>query len=116
MAKIYVQNSPTVLSYSGSLAASGSISSGSFACAGYTELRGGIISSGSGGSSSALAVYQSIDNGQNFDFVTSFPVSACAALNQTIAIFGNALEIVYHGDTTASTSEIRTRWTVIPVA
>lgn len=117
MSKIYIQKFPIVWQQTtASLAASGSIGSGSFLTAGYARLVGIMIASGSGADSgSAVKVYQSADSGSNWDFVTACALSACSGSGFSIEVIGDAAKIEYYADTTASTAEFRTLWMLRPV-
>lgn len=116
MSKVYIQKFPTVWSHSGSLAQSGSVSSGSFLTAGYARLVGIIIASGSGkDSASCVTVSQSVDTGSNWDFTTTCALSACSGSGFSIEVLGDAAKVTYYGDTTASTAELRSKWMLRPV-
>lgn len=113
MSKIYVQALPEVFATSASLAASGSISSGSFYTAGYARLIGIAIASASAKSGSGLAIYQSSDYGQNWDYATIYAPTACSGSAYSIEVVGNAAKIEYRTDSAASI--FRTSWRLRPI-
>lgn len=116
MSKIYVQHFPVVWQTSASLASSGSLGSASIICNGYSRLVGIAIASGSGkDSASAIYIKQSADSGVNWDFTTSCALSACSGSAFSVEIVGNAVQVEYRGDTTASTTAFRTLWQLRPV-
>ena len=109
--KVFVQKSPSVWNYSGSL--SGSTSSGSFACDGYARVTGIIISSTSSVAGSGLRIKQSSDYGLNYDYVTTCALSACSGSAYSIEIVGNSVEIEFIPD--GSVDVFRTNWQARPI-
>ena len=113
MAKLYVQSEPTVWATSASLAASGSCTSGSYACDGYARLVGILATNASAKAASGLRVSQSCDSGSNWDYVYDSVPSACLPSAYTIEVIGNAIKIDYITDSAAS--QFRTRWMLRPI-
>jgi len=111
MAKIFVQKFPVVWQASGSLPASGSISSGSVISNGYARLIGIFIASASVDS---LRVLQSADQGANWDYWTDYAPSACSGSAFSIEIVGNAVKIEYRNGSDVA-NEYRTLWQLRPV-
>ena len=113
MAKIFVQQFPTVWQTSASLAASGSVSSGSYASDGYARIIGLLITNASAKAGSGLRISQSGDSGSNWDYHTDYAPSACFGSAYSIEIIGNAVKIDFVPETTASI--FRTVWYLRPV-
>jgi len=111
--KTFVQRVGNVLSYSGSLASGCGLTSGSIPCKGYSRLVGMIISSASSLSGSGLRIGQSADLGINFDYWTSFNISACSGSAFSVEIVGDAIQVDFAVDSQAD--EIRTLWHLRPV-
>ncbi len=115
MSKIYVQNFPQLLSFSGSLVAAGSIS-GSLPCAGYSQLVGYITSSGSSETGSGLCVQQSVDSGSNWDINSgSYAVATAFTSSCMLDIIGNAVKVRFAAGAT-DIDEVRTLFQLKPVA
>ena len=115
MSKLYTQNFPEVLKYSGALAANASVS-GSIPCAGYSQLVGYIYSSGSAETGSGLSIKQSVDGGTNWDINSGCLASATAFTSSCmIDTIGNAFKVRYcNGATTAAC--VRMLFQMKPVA
>ncbi len=115
MSKIYVQNFPQLLSFSGSLVAAGSIS-GSLPCAGYSQLVGYITSSGSSETGSGLCVQQSVDGGVTWD-INSGCLAGTPAFTSScmIDIIGNAVKVRFAAGANDLTA-VRTLFQLKPVA
>ena len=113
MSKIYAQNLETVYSTTASLAASGSISSGSFACGGYARLVGTLISNASAKTGSGLRISQGFNRSASYDYFTDFAPSACSGSAFSIEIVGNSIQIDYITDSAASI--LRMNWMLRPV-
>ena len=114
MSKVYVQKANTVWQTSASIATVASATSGSFPCQGFARLTGLVISTASLVPGSAIRVWQSADNGSNFDYKTEFGLSGCSCSAFSIELVGNAAKI----DITASSdgaSIFRTTWVLRPV-
>ena len=113
MAKLYAQELKSVYSTSASIAASGSVTSGSFACGGYARLVGTLISNASAKSGSGLRIWQGWNTSGSFDYFTDFAPSACSGSAFSIEIVGNSVQIDYITDSAASI--FRTNWMLRPV-
>ena len=113
MAKIFVQQFPTVWQTSASLAASGSVSSGSYASDGYARIIGLLITNASAKAGSGLRISQSGDSGSNWDYHTDYAPSACSGSAYSIEIIGNTVKIEYRTDSAAS--QFRTLWQLKPI-
>jgi hypothetical protein len=106
MSRLYAQVAPIVLSHSGSLANSASIS-GSLACRGYTTLVGGLFTAGSTIAACGLRVDQSLNGGDNWDITSaSNAVGSGASAACATAIIGDAIRVTLQiGATGASRVE-----------
>ena len=113
MTKTMIQRSAEAWVYSGSIPASGSVTSGSIPCKGYGRIVGLIASSASSESASGLQIRQSGDLGQNYDYTTACGLSACSGSAYSIEIVGNAVEIVFKTDSQAD--EFRSYWHLRPI-
>ena len=113
MAKIFVQQFPTVWQTSASIAVSGSVASGSYACEGYARLVGILTANASSVAASGLRVYQSMDSGSNWDFYSDWVITACSGSAFSIEILGNTVKLEYRTDSAAS--QFRTLWMLRPV-
>jgi len=113
MAKIYCQNFPIVWQTTASLAASGS-TGGSALCGGYARLVGGIVSAASAKAASGLRIWQSFDQGTNWDFWSDYVPSASSASAFSIEIIGNAVKVDFRTDATGA-SILRALWQLRPV-
>jgi hypothetical protein len=109
MSRIYSQEPHEVWRFSGSLAAGASMSSGSFVAKGHARLVGGIISNASAAAASGVRVYQSIDNGLNWDFYTDTTLSACSGSAYSYEIIGDLIKINFYNGAD-SASYLRTMW------
>ena len=105
MSRLYAQATPTLFSYSGSLAANAS-TSGSLTCQGYVKVIGGFRSDVVSETGSGVRIEQSIDGGTTWDFVSSSALaSACAASSFNVTITGNAVRFFWrNGAGAASTT------------
>lgn len=113
MARIYIQSSPSVLSSTASMAG-GATLSGSVACRGYSRIKGMLITSSSLAATSGLSIYQSLDLGTNWDWVTLATVSTCSGSVLSASLFGNAVKVlVTVGATDAAV--FRTKWWLMPL-
>lgn len=93
MSKIHVLSTPTVFSFSGSLAANAS-TSGSLHCQGYTTMTGGLFTSDSTIAACGFRVDQSFDGGTTWDITNaSSAVSSNASAACSVAIIGNAIRV-----------------------
>lgn len=108
---IYKQKMPVVLRLSGSLAQSGSIGSGSYACGGYTKVIGHMIASASG----AINVDFSSDKGANYDFTTACDIAACTSTSFTFDVVGDTVQVWFDGSVTGDTDEMRGVFMLRPV-
>lgn len=111
--KTFIQRVGEALSYSGSIASGDSITSGSIPCKGYSRITGILTSSASSLSGSGLRISQSADLGANFDYVTSWNISACSGSAFSVEIVGNAVQVDFAVDDDAD--EVRTLWHLRPV-
>jgi hypothetical protein len=87
MAKLYVQKFPTVKTFSGSQAASGS-SSGSVLSGGYAQVIGMFWAD----AGSSFQIQQSSNSGTNWDLISDYAITACAASSFSIAVAGTAVK------------------------
>ncbi len=113
MSKLYIQGFNEVWLSSASLGAGGSQTSGSFITAGYNALVGILAANASAKSSSGLRIWQSCDNGRNYDYWTDYAPSACSGSASNITIVGNAAKNDYITDGAAGV--FRTAWHLRPV-
>lgn len=113
MAKVYVQNMPTVLDSSGSLVASGSVG-GSLLSDGYANIVGIAFSAASSVSGCALFVEQSTDKGITWDIVAACNLSADSGSGYNITMFGNAARVRFHNGADNSGS-VRMLWRLRPI-
>ena len=111
--KIYVQKFPEVFATSASLAASAS-TSGSMVCDGYARIIGGIISSASLKAGSGLRIWQSFNDGLDWDYFTDYVLSACSGSAFSIEIIGNAVKVGICTDGTGAPI-LRTHWQLRPI-
>ena len=116
--RIWAQKSPQVWNSSASMAASGSSTSITGGCAtgcpchGYARITGMVISNASS-TSRGLKILQSADRGQNWDYVSSFTMSACSGSAFSSEIVGNSVKIEYYTDSAADV--FRTNWQMRPI-
>ena len=105
MAKVFVQKFPSVLTYSGSLAANTAIT-GSAKCAGYSRLLGFITMSSSSETASGLNIKQSVDGGINWDCVSASDAIATATGSAacSLEILGDAVRVSFKAGATTITS------------
>ena len=103
MPRLYPQVTPTVFSYSGSMAANAS-TSGCLACLGYTTLTGGLFTSDSTIAACGFRIDQSFDNGATWDVTNaSNALASGASAACSVAIIGNAVRVRFQlGATPAS--------------
>lgn len=117
MSKLYVQQSASVLDYSGAVAGSnagiGDSISGSLYCNGYSRLVGGLYLSASLQSASGFRVLQSVDGGTNWDIVTACQTLAAGASTFSYEIYGDAVQVRISNGSSANT--VRTLWRVVPI-
>jgi hypothetical protein len=114
MSKIHVQATPTVFSFSGSLAANAS-TSGSLHSQGYATLVGGLFTSDSTIAACGLRIDQSFDGGQTWDITNaSNAVSSNASAACSVAIIGNAVRIQLQIGATGA-SAVRARFYLKPI-
>lgn len=111
--KTAVQRNEIFWQTSGSLAASGSITSGSITCDGFAKVVGIFISSASLKAGSGLRVSQSTDTGANFDYHTDYAPTACSGSAFSIEVTGDAVKIDIVAD--SEISEYRTIWSLRPI-
>lgn len=114
MAVIYKMTSPCMWGTSACIAASGSVTSGSFRTDGYARIVGTLISSGSLKAGSGLRVEQSSDNGVSYDYVADWEPSACSGSGFSIEVVGNQAKITIRTDATGA-PVLRTAWRMRPV-
>ena len=115
MTRTAVQRTVNVLTYSGSLDSSGS-TSGSTYSQGFSRIVGAVYTDASSVAGSGLTVRQSLDLGQNWDYITACQIAACSACDSafSIEIVGDAVKVDYiNGATTAS--NVRIKWYLKPV-
>ena len=113
LALITYQSPCTIWLYSGSVASSGSITSGSFSTVGYSRLLGGIISSASAIAGSGLRISQSFDSGQTWDYNDDFAISACSGSGFSVEVHGNTMRVDLKVDSQADV--VRALWFMRPV-
>lgn len=113
MSKLYIQGFNEVWLSSASLSAGGSQTSGSFITAGYNVLVGILATNASAKSASGLRIWQSCDNGKNYDYWTDYAPTACSGSAFSITIYGNVAKIDYITDDAASL--MRTAWHLRPI-
>ena len=95
MAKIYVQNTETLFTHSGSIAIAASVS-GSMACQGYAKIVGGFRTDAVSETASGVRVEQSFDRGLTWPIVSSSALgSACAASGFDVAVVGDYARFVW---------------------
>lgn len=93
MPRLYPQVTPTVFSFSGSLAANAS-TSGSLNSQGYATLTGGLFTSDSTIAACGFRIDQSFDGGQTWDITNaSNALASNASAACSVAIIGNAVRI-----------------------
>lgn len=115
MAKLYVQNGPSLFNYSGSFAANASTSS-SLPCQGFSVLRGAFRSDIASETGSGVRIEQSFDNGTTWDIVSSSAVAtACAASAFNITIVGNGVRFFWRNGAAAA-STTRANIYLLPIA
>ena len=103
----------TVLESSASLAASGSIGASALSM-GYARIVGIVFISASTTSGSAIRVYQSADNGQNWDAFQNFNITESSGSFYSASLHGNAVRVdVKNGADGASI--FRTVWYMCPL-
>ncbi len=109
------RTSDDVLSHSGSLDASASIS-GSAYSRGYARVVGTVFTDASSVAGSGLTVRQSTDLGQNWNYITACAIAACSACDSafSIEIIGNAVSIEYVNGTGVASS-LRALWYMRPI-
>ena len=117
MSKLYVQQSASVLDYSGALAGSnagigGSIS-GSLYCNGFSRLVGMLTLTASLQSGSGFQVLQSADSGTNWDLKSACQTLAAGTSPFSFEILGDAVKVLVSNGSSANT--VRTLWRVIPI-
>jgi hypothetical protein len=71
------------------------------------------IASASAKSGSGLRIWQSSDNGVNFDYFTDYAPTACSGSGFSIELVGNAAKIDWRTDSAAGV--VRTSWRLRPV-
>ena len=94
--KIDIFGAERIWSYSGSLADSASLSSGSWPCAGYSEVVGMIVTDKASDNASGIQILQSPNFGQDFYETASSGISASSTEGFSFHIFGDVLELDYH--------------------
>lgn len=93
MSRIHVQATPTVFSFSGSMAAAAS-TSGSMLSQGYATLTGGLYTSDSTIAACGLRIDQSFNGGVTWDITNaSNAISSNASAACSVAIIGNAIKV-----------------------
>ena len=100
--RAYAQVPLTIWQYSGSLAAAGSMSSGSYPCLGYARLTGMLYSSASAESASGLRIYQSSDYGQTWDYWYDSVPTAISGSAYSVEVVGNTIKVNYKTDSAAA--------------
>jgi len=111
--KTFIQRVGSAWTYSGSLASGSVITSGSIPVKGYSRLVGIIATSASTLSGSGLNIGQSADFGLNFDYYSSYTISACSGSAFSIEIVGDAIKIDFGVDSEAD--EVRMIWHLRPI-
>jgi hypothetical protein len=104
MSKLYVQGYVTLLEYSGSMAANGSMA-GTACTLGYGKIVGMFRSDIASETGSGVRIQQSCDGGANYDRMSSSAIAtACAASVFDIAIVGNSAKFTWKNGATAASS------------
>ena len=103
----------TVLESSASLAASGSIGASALSM-GYARIVGIVFISASTTSGSAIRVYQSANNGTNFDVWQSFNITADSGSFFSASLHGNAVRVDIKNGADGASS-FRTVWYMCPM-
>ncbi len=93
MGKVYAQHTGSAWDFSGSISKSSSANSGSFLTRGYNRLVGAIYTSGSLTSGSGLHIWQSIDDGTNWDIVHNYAPSTVGTSSYDIEVVGERMFI-----------------------
>jgi hypothetical protein len=112
MSKVYAQSTDVVLSRTASLPASGSFSSGSFACGGYARLVGILVTNASAKSGSGLRVSFGMSSG-SWDINNDYAPAACGASQYSLEVVGPYVKVDYITDSAASI--FRTNWMLRPI-
>ena len=115
MTRIRVQAFPTILSYTGSLAANASVA-GSTNSQGFSRIVGIAWSDAAGVAGSGLRISQSPNSGGVFNtYISACNVAACASSGgYSIEVVGTAVEVRYvNGGTVAS--NVYLNWMLRPV-
>jgi len=102
MSKIYIQNFPEVLKFSGSVGAA-CVLSGSLHCSGYSKLIGFITSSGSCETGSGFSIFQSVNAASDWDIDSgsdTWDTSFSAACS--VDVLGNAIRVRYKNGATTT--------------
>lgn len=115
MSKIYAQKFPVVSSCTSGYFAAGASMSASLACNGYAYMTGFIRSDQDMTAGSGLLIRQSIDGGQNWDYVSaSDGLSAGGSAACKVDIYGDVVQVwAKNGATEAS--GFRMLWQLRPI-
>ncbi len=113
MAKIYVQNFPTVFQSSASFLST-ACPSGSAISNGYARIIGVAYAGCTMDAASGISVYQSADGGSNWDYVSQWSLSASSGSAFSIEIVGDAVKVIVRSST-CNVNPFRTLWQLRPV-
>ena len=112
MSKVYAQFTDILLSSTASLPASGSISSGSFACKGYARLVGTLVTNASAKAGSGLRVSFGMSSG-SWDINNDYVPGACGASQYSLEVVAPYVKVDYITDSAASI--FRINWMLRPI-
>ncbi len=102
MGRLYGQATPTVLNFSGSMAAGASIS-GSISSRGYSTMVGGVYTSDSTIAACGIRVDQSFDQGQTWAITSaSNALANNASAACSVTIQGDAIKVYFQNGITAA--------------
>ena len=114
MTRIRVQAFPTILSYTGSLAANASVA-GSAVSQGFSRIIGIAWADAAGVAGSGLRISQSPDIAAHFNYITACGVAASASSGgYSIEVIGNAVEVRYVNGA-ASAANVYLNWMLRPI-
>lgn len=101
MSKVYAQYTDIILSSTASLPASGSITSGSFACKGYARLVGTLVTNASARAASGLRISWGMSSG-SWDVTNDYAPAACGASQYSLEVISPYVKVDYITDSAAS--------------